>query len=249
MVNQAELPILALDFDGVICDSVVECMHTAREVSGRYEGNDCSNISIEYADKFKALRPYAKIGEDFVLIDNIIFEKNIINNEQEFLEYKDKFKDKLPNMGDRYYSKRKWIQDHDIDFWLSLNPLYDGIKENISRLEEYFNIFIVTTKDEYSAFKILEFHGILFDKEKIFGRERRSSKRDVLKFLQEKYDTKFFFVEDNFTALLDVEDLKISRVLASWGYVNLSIVNSKNIDNIFVLELKKFFQFFQSQIN
>lgn len=246
MVNQNELPILALDFDGVICDSVIECMHTAYISSGRHEEESWPILSDEYIYKFKILRPYAKSGEDFILIDNIISENINILNEDEFLKYKNKFEDILPGLSDNYYSKRKQIQDNDINYWLKINPLYDGIKENISKLEKFFNIFIVTTKDEYSVSKILEFYGIDFRKEKIFGRDRKLTKKQILKFFQEKYKEQIFFVEDNFTALLEVEDLNINRVLASWGYVNRSIINDENISNIHILILKNFYNYFFS---
>lgn len=243
--NKSALPVLILDFDGVLCDSVIECMNTA--VSCTYN-HTLITVSDEYESKFKSLRPYAKYGEDYLLIDSIIREKIKINSLQDFSQFKKENGRDLKDVSERFYAERLNMQKNNIKKWLESNPLYDGIAYSMDSLKKYYNIFIVTTKDEDSVVKILEFNKVQFERDKIFGREKGKTKKEIIASLQEKYNSRFYFLEDNLSSLIDVQSLNICRILATWGYVNYGVDKNQTLKGIFTLNLEDLHSFFMSQV-
>lgn len=64
---------LALDFDGVIVDSINECLATALNAYTRFCGKDqfCTDLRLVpegLADAFRSMRPLIRRGEDYVFL-------------------------------------------------------------------------------------------------------------------------------------------------------------------------------------
>ena len=81
--------ILVLDFDGVICNSLDECMFSAYNaylsINNRPNKiNNLNEINKLTKEEFYRLRPFIKSGEEFILSFFIINKGIKINNHLEF---------------------------------------------------------------------------------------------------------------------------------------------------------------------
>ena len=127
----------------------------------------------------------------------------------------DKLKQRFGNARD------EWLKG-DLPGWLKMNPLFPGIQTKLTSISSE-HCFIITTKQERFVEQILSANEIPFPKEQIFGLDRKLSKQQVLRELQDQYpDHPIVFLEDRLPTLINVmndHDLtNIQLVLASWGY-------------------------------
>jgi phosphoglycolate phosphatase-like HAD superfamily hydrolase len=119
-------------------------------------------------------------------------------------------------------ARDRWLQD-DPQEWLSLSPLYPGAAEILSALPPGTGCCIVTTKEERFVRQLLEYNGIDFAAENIFGLDRGMRKEAILRNLLARHsDCRVHLVEDRLETLkrfLAQPDLAAIRLhLACWGY-------------------------------
>ena len=119
---------LALDFDGVICDSQEECFKTAGYLFSNYYPNiDINHYFNKYSQRLKLYRSYVINGEDYFLIMEAVFNKITFKNQSEFNMYKLKKKDLILEIRTQFYQTRKKLIQLDLISWLIQNPIYNNI--------------------------------------------------------------------------------------------------------------------------
>lgn len=223
--------ILALDFDGVICDGLVEYFETTKRTYLQiWNENERSQID-ELAPSFYRLRSVIESGWEMpVLLRALVLGvsdaeilqnwSNVASNiiKTEGLEAKEITK-KLDTIRDN------WIES-DLEGWLELHRFYPGI---IERLQEILNsttkLYIVTTKEGRFVKRILEKEGINLSENSIIGKESKLPKYQTLRQLIEMSsieNVSLWFVEDRLKTLQSTEaqsDLEtVQLFLADWGY-------------------------------
>ena len=224
--------ILALDFDGVVCDGLLEYFQTSWRTYCQIWNPDSQKPPDDLAPKFYRLRPVIEIGWEMpVLIRALILgvpEEKIVQDwstvakeivESEQLDATDTGK-KLDTVRD------EWI-NNDLDSWLSLHRFYPGIIERIQKilLENSTELFIVTTKEGRFVKQLLQQQGVQLPEERIIGKECKRPKHQTLREIKEAYSTEsvsLWFVEDRLKTLQSVQqqpDFKeVKLYLADWGY-------------------------------
>jgi len=220
--------LYALDFDGVLCDSVIETAITAWRLSQDI-WKDMSKIDLsqEKINDFREVRPFLKIGYEAILIMRLFYvgvsvEKLCENYKEEIRKLIDQECLDVVELKKLFGEARdRWIADS-LDEWIEKNPLFDGVVEFLNGLDKE-NLYIVTTKQERFVKYILEANGIELEDNKILGLDRGMSKVDILFEIHSKNpNKKILFVEDRYPALVAVEeDSRLDDVLlelASWGY-------------------------------
>ncbi len=220
--------LYALDFDGVICDSALETSITAWKAAREYLWpNIPETIPDNIIDQFKYVRPALETGYEAILIVRLLFEgvdpqamlddfpnkmNGLIRRDQ--LDT-DKLKQRFGKIRDQ------WIEQ-DLNEWLSMNPLFPGIRSKLANIDPA-HCFIITTKQERFVHQILAANNIVIPEQQVFGLERNMSKQQVLKQLQNQYyDSPILFLEDRLPTLIKIKQdaaLKaITLLLADWGY-------------------------------
>jgi len=230
-MNHQQLNILALDFDGVICDGLIEYFATTKKTYQQIWHDN--QISDDLALSFYKLRPVIETGwempillralvlgiaEAEILADWSAIAGKIIESEQ---LNKKELAQKLDGVRD------SWINS-DLDAWLKLHRFYPGV---IDRLQQIINsaveLYIVTTKEGRFVKKLLQERGIDLPVEKIIGKESKRPKYETLRIIRDKTNTagtnlNIYFVEDRLPALQQVaqqSDLQLVKLfLADWGY-------------------------------
>ena len=254
----ADIPtLLALDFDGVICDGLIEYFQTTKRTYLQIWQDNQSSID-DLASSFYRLRPVIETGWEMpVLLRALVLgtsEAEIHQNwssicqqivESEQLEGKTVAK-QLDSVRDR------WIKS-DLDSWLELHRFYPGVIERVRQiLNSSTELYIVTTKEGRFAKSLLQQQGIELPQQQIIGKESQRPKHQTLRQLMEAASNeavRVWFVEDRLNTLKSVQqqtDLQQVRLyLAAWGYNTQSVRESVKGDRtIKLLSLEQFNQDF-----
>lgn len=251
--------ILALDFDGVICDGLIEYFASTKRAYQQIWS--ASKIDDSLADDFYPLRPVIETGWEMpILLRALVLEidkAEILNDwkgislrllESEGLE-KQSVVQKLDGVRD------SWIKN-DLDDWLGLHRFYPGVIERLQQIvDSDVEFYIVTTKEGRFVKQLLQQQGVDLARDKIIGKESKRPKYETLRIIRDAHQTdsdlSIFFVEDRLKALQQVaqqSDLDlVSLFLADWGYNlegdrNLAVQDSR----IDLLSLQQFTQGFDN---
>ncbi|PPS40622.1 HAD family hydrolase [Chroococcidiopsis sp. TS-821] len=250
----AQPTILALDFDGVICNGLNEYFETAWRTYCEIWSRTDKTPPNDLATKFYRLRPVIETGWEMpVLIaallsgvteDKILREWNAIARAilQKNQLQSATIAHKLDSLRDR------WIRD-DLASWLNLHSFYPGV---IAKLNSWLNsplqVFIVTTKEGRFVRQLLAQQGIQLSENSVFGKENKRPKYEILYELITAAKTlpvSLWFVEDRMKTLeIVAQQANLDAVklyLADWGY-NTSNERqaAQNHDRIRLLSLAQF---------
>ncbi len=226
-----EPTILALDFDGVICDGLREYFQTAWRAYCLIWQSGCQQAPPGLAAEFYRLRPVVETGWEMPLLlhallagiaaDHILqgwaaIADHLITSEKmqpaEIGAIVDDVRD-------------RWIAT-DLEGWLAEHRFYPGI---IAQLQEWVahsatGLVIISTKEGRFIRQLLQQQQVFLSDQQIIGKEAKRPKHQVLRELMTQYieTASFWFVEDRLKTLLSVkEHLDLDTIglyLADWGY-------------------------------
>ncbi len=221
--------VFALDFDGVLCDSATEMAVSAWRAGSQiwpdWHGPEPPG---EYLERFRKLRPLLETGYQAILLmglierepsDEAITARFSILSERllEATGYS-----RTEAIGLFGHTRDRWIAQ-DPEDWLSRHRFFPHAIDAFTRTTA--PVFILTTKPERFAKKLLEAQHIDFPSERIFGLDRGQPKEETLERLMERSefkDARFHFVEDRLATLRRVMGRKrlnqIQLYLVDWGY-------------------------------
>lgn len=223
--------ILALDFDGVICDGLIEYFEVAWRTYSEIWSSANETPPDDLALRFYRLRPVIETGWEMpvlikALIDGIS-DENILHQwasiaPQLLLDDKLQAREIAAKLDQQ---RDEWITT-DLGGWLSLHKFYPGVVEKIKlTLDSGVKLYIVTTKEARFVQQLLQQEGVNLPPEAIFGKEVKRPKYEILRELIQLAGDQLvslWFVEDRLKALqlvqqqADLEDVKL--FLADWGY-------------------------------
>ena len=221
--------ILALDFDGVVCNGLQEYFASTKKA---YQQIWSAEADDRLAPSFYRLRPVIETGWEMpILLRALVLgmeEAEIADHFQEIatqiVAKESLLKQELVNSLDGV--RDSWIKN-DLDDWLGLHSFYPGVIEKLSKvINSQTILYIVTTKEGRFVKQLLQQQGIDLPVEQIIGKESKRPKYETLRILRDKHqhsdEIGITFVEDRLRALQEVaqqSDLEFVRLfLADWGY-------------------------------
>lgn len=220
--------LLITDFDGVLCDSVVECLLVTYNAYYRLQTSsytrllNIEEIEPSTRDRFRRLRSYLKGAEDFVPIF-IAIEQNIpINSQQDFDRVREQYKYDLTGFQEAFYGERDYLQQHEKELWLRLNPLFEGIGEVLKQQDSFENVHILTTKRQEDVLKIFQYQSIPFPADHITYMKAAGKFQKLLEILRENNVVmhESVYIEDQIDFLVESKKYQIGSYLVEWGYVS-----------------------------
>ncbi len=252
--------ILALDFDGVICDGLIEYFQVAWRTYCQIWNTPNDTAPENLPARFYKLRPVIETGWEMPVLIKALVEKvkdddiyqnwaNIVKNLVE--------KDNLiaQEIGSQLDIIRdEWIKN-DLESWLDLHRFYPGVVATIeAAIANNTQVYIITTKEGRFAQKLLQKAGLNIGRSRIFGKEAKRPKYEILRQLITEYEVDpeaVWFVEDRLKTLQLVEqqpDLQsLHLYLADWGYNTPQERDvAKNHSRIQLISLSEFSQYFPS---
>ena len=239
------VPIYALDFDGVICDSAIETAITGWK-SATYVWPDMAGTipNESHIEQFRVLRPQLETGYEAILFMRLLQQgesvASIQANITSFIKELGADTALLKQLFGQ--TRDQWIKQA-CDEWIKMNPLFHGIAERLQILEGQ-TWYIVTTKQERFVEQILQANQVDFPMD-IYGLDRKMNKQSVLLELLERHgQKKIHLVEDRLPTLLGIqENKKLSAVelsLADWGYNTEKDQKNARLNGIKVISLSTF---------
>ena len=220
-------PLLVLDFDGVMCDSVEECFVSSWTAYHElFRGLPGSEAPVEARARFRAMRPFIRSGEDFVLVQEILDRGEIVDSQAEFDRAWQRPGIPSPRVfKELFYQARSSLMGRDRQAWLAMNPIHPHVASAISRLSPVVKFFILSTKKPHFVRETLAANGIHVPPERVLYSEGEPKLSMIEKLLQSQDDVpdgRALFVEDQIDAIRGNTNPRIQVYLASWGYVQKS---------------------------
>jgi phosphoglycolate phosphatase-like HAD superfamily hydrolase len=256
MLNLKSPKILALDFDGVICDGSIEYFQAAKRTYLKVWQQEDSQKLNDLAPDYYKLRPVIEVGWEMPIliramvlgIDYTEIFQNWSNISGQIIESE---KLNTQEIGKQLDAIRdRWIESN-LEEWLALHRFYPGI---IDRLREIINstpeLYVVSTKEGRFIDRLLQQQGIKLPSTSIIGKECKQPKHETLRqLINHRDDPSLWFVEDRLKTLETVKqqpDLpNISLFLADWGYNTAKERETADRDpRIQLLSLEQFLQDF-----
>lgn len=217
---------MALDFDGVIADSILECALVACNGYYAFQGSgtrlkSSREISAITLSKFRLLRPYIRSGEDYLYLFQALDEGIEIADQVEFDKFHDTHLDRKESYYQLFYAEREALMISDYENWIALNPLYNGMADFLQSLKQGILLQIISTKAARYISKILDYNGIRLAAKQIHQAGRGLSKIDIIKRLLRENQLspgQVVFIDDHPDTVREVSATGVVCLLAGWGY-------------------------------
>jgi phosphoglycolate phosphatase-like HAD superfamily hydrolase len=233
--------ILALDFDGVICDSSREVFVVAIDTYAALEPDSAllgqlislrnhaadggsEHLDAEIYKRFRDLLPLGNRAEDFGVSLQAIENHAVINDQEAYdAFYSEIGQPWLDRFHRLFYECRGILREGDLRRWLQLHLPFPGLADTLRRHKERTLPAVATAKDNRSVRLLLDELGFdnVFDAELILDKETGVEKTHHLRVLHERTGAEFediTFVDDKVNHLVRVAELGVRPVLAGWGF-------------------------------
>lgn len=224
--------LLALDFDGVVCDGLIEYFQTAWRTYCEIWSPPSQTPTANLADRFYRLRPVIETGWEMpVLIRSLLLgipEEKILHDwpaiAQQLLKEGGLV---AADIGAKLDQVRdEWIST-DLANWLGQHRFYPGVVERLQWLvSSPVRLTIISTKEGRFVQQLLQQQDISLPQECIIGKESKRPKyvvlQELIKLATASSLLSLWFVEDRLKTLQSVKqqaDLdSVKLFLADWGY-------------------------------
>jgi len=242
---------LALDFDGVVADSINECLATALVSFSRFQGGDrdlpeLGSLPLALNTAFRHMRPLIRRGEDYVFLIQAFEEKVVLESQQQFDSYLEANEGRRDSYRQLFYSERARLQEEDIESWLDLNPLYPGMADFLRGFWDPASAFVVTTKDMASVQLVFSRYDIAIPDDNLFQATRSYRKPAILNQIITEHqieNEQLHFVDDHAATVLEVtRDSRATCYCAAWGYNTPEQLDTLQEMGVQALSLEEFFE-------
>ena len=222
--------ILALDFDGVVCDGLIEYFQTAWQAYCELFKVEATEPPPGLAERFYPLRPVVESGWEMPILLQAL---QLGLDDGDILPSWGAIAPRLTTEAGLERSQAaaavdgvrdRWIQA-DLDNWLGQHRFYPGVLDKIQQaIAEGVEVYIISTKEGRFIQQLLGQQGITVPPERILGKEVKQPKYETLRQLYQQSSSSpdIWFVEDRLKALESVQqqpDLDtVQLFLAIWGY-------------------------------
>ena len=233
--------ILALDFDGVLCDSSREVFVVAvdayalkepgspllqRLTELRDDARDGgkNHLDDSLVQAFADLLPLGNRAEDFGITLRALETGAAIGDQGAYDSFYAKHERVwLEDYHRLFYEARARLRADDLGAWLRLHLPYPGLAETLRRHAADTRLAVATAKDSRSVSLLLEELGMadVFGADLILDKETGVEKTHHLRVLRDRLDADFSeitFVDDKVNHLEQVAGLGVRPVLAGWGF-------------------------------
>ena len=230
--------IIVFDFDGVVCDSTDECMVTSWNAWEEWETrdnfrNDLSEFTEDNKVNFRKVRPRVRGAGEYYILRRAFSEGISIDNQEVYDKLEEEWKEHIVPFKTIFFKAREKLRRDDINAWIDLHPVFNGVVEVMKTLNDQNRLCIATLKDAKSVRLILENKGIKIKENRMLDQSRIKSKLQALDIFRKQLGCNkkdMVFIDDNVTHLLEPKNEKYIVFLATWGpvledYLSIAKIN------------------------
>ena len=243
--------LLMLDFDGVIAQSIDECLVSGHNAYADYSGGSrverMEELDRDWVETARHLRNFIRNGEDYVYIAHALASGEEVNGQEDFDAFKQDNIDLKDLFFERFFQARQSFARSRPEQWCELSPLYPGMAGFLKEYEPGNNLYIITTKLLVFVREILSFHNIDLQQENLFDtRDGRSKSQIITDILADRQISKkqCYFLDDQVDTVIKVCPTGIHAILALWGYNNKEQAEKAQSRGVETMTRDAFFQFF-----
>ncbi len=235
------MKVLAIDYDGVIVDSVMDSLFVSHNAYLKLFGSEKRKqfggepftfqnwpfILKKYPEEIKyyrSLRPYIRDATDYGLIQELMEDGENILNQEEFDNYRGTARFNLQKFQVAFYQERKRLQEENFKEWLGLEPPYLEVIRGIRKfVKEGIKVMVATSNRTEFIFQSFhpQYYDIPVKSEDILDFKFGEDKSKQIQYIHEKHKVDFnniYFVDDQLAHLEQTRSLGISVFLAGWSY-------------------------------
>jgi len=225
-------PIVALDFDGVICDSIDECMLTAFNAYHAFQGHrkwvdSPSKIDREFSDRFRLFRYLVRPAKEYWLLVHLIFNQKGNIDQSQFNILKEEYSEILVEFEPFFYETRHRFRVENLAGWSELHRIYTEFLEGWDKVRNRSSVYLVTDKDLWSVEYFVRLWGLGISKTRSWTKEKRLPKAVAIEQISQQTgcpSENVLFVDDNPHYLNEVSMVGARCFWASWGYSDFETV-------------------------
>jgi len=244
--------ILALDFDGVVIDSIEECLVVSYNALAIHRGRpdriaDLSELDLKIVKEARRIRNFIRHGQDYVFIQLALEQKVTIENQPDFDRFLDDNQSLNPNFRKLFYEERARFLEDKPEQWLTLNPFYAGMQEFLEMYQPKEQLYIITTKLTENVRAIVDAANIDIIPENIYSADSQLTKTQIIQnLLQQKQirPDRFHFIDDQVDTLIKACGTGVNLYLAEWGYNNIEQIQRARENDLELLLLTDFYRLF-----
>ncbi len=230
--------LVFLDFDGVICDSLLECLVSSwKAYHELYLKEKRRSVAVSLRRNFSLLRPYVRAGEDFILMQELIDTGTTVQSQEEFdAQLEIRSARTLELYSELFYAARSQILKTQRAYWIGLNRIYPHIKEVLPLWAAARRLYVLSTKRADFIREILRANSITIDRSRILSCGAREKRALILSTLDKHRLQRALFIDDQIDHLTSqwAHDPRIVGNLAAWGYVeNRWLVEQQRVEVLF----------------
>lgn len=241
---------LLFDFDGVLCDSVLECFITAYNAygltfaRGHHVVYSADAIDDEWQGAFLRYRPMVRTAGEYGLLWKAIVEQRHLDESVPLREQVDTLSDEdLGRFMSAFFSFRNDWRVRERGSWLRCHTVYPGIPELLQAAKGTTPMFILSAKDRKSLCDLVESYRWPIPATHIYGlgddKDKDTDKDDHWALLVRDHGLtpeRCYYVDDNVRNLRLLESHGVRPLWAKWGYLTLQELALESLDGIKVLE-------------
>jgi phosphoglycolate phosphatase-like HAD superfamily hydrolase len=220
--------LLALDFDGVLCDGMSEYFGSAWHACRHLRPSLAPDPPRGLAEGFARVRPVIEHGWEMPLLIMALLsgasEADILERWRPEARLAESALGRGEIAAALDGARDEWIARSEAD-WLDQHRFYPGVIERLRRLREGpTRLVVVTTKEGRFARKLLARQGLDLGVDDVYGKEAARPKSTILSELAEPRSParRLWFVEDRLQTLDAVKRTRgledVGLFLADWGY-------------------------------
>lgn len=212
--------ILCCDFDGVLCDSIAECLVTGFNAFYHQKIFSPQDAGSTLQHFFYAHRHLVRPAQEFYLLF-YAYEHGIQHlDENKIFILKHKLADAIKNFAKNFYQERDCLMQN-LEHWLKLHKLYPESQTFLKQGRRSF--YIVTNKNLQAVTALARYFGFEERIISIYSKEIALDKRILFEtmFTKEKFDPSsrhIIFIDDSEAHLEDIDGLGLDLGFAAWGY-------------------------------
>lgn len=220
-------PIVALDFDGVICDSVEECLLVTYGAFQAWKDREVLpppsfvRPPDDFSTYFRAHRYLVRPAQEYWLLVSAFHDGAQPLTMSRFRELARVHRAELAEFEPIYFRIREALRASDPAAWFRLYRVYDEFVGAWPLLAESADVHIVTTRDQASLRLLLDEFSIDIPASRLWTKERTATKPGALLAIAHQADvacSTISYVDDHVDHLEDVSDVGARVFWASWGY-------------------------------
>ena len=247
---QAKQHLLALDFDGVVIDSIQECLLNGYNAYARFSNgtpaSQFDDLPSTWLAEARRRRNFIRNGEDYVFIAHSIHQNAAINDQADFDAFVERHRDLRSHFFDLIYRQRLDFSAQTPELWGTLNPLYPEMGDFLRGYSDKQNLYIITSKKLIFVEKILSAHCIDLPAANVMDTSRAGKRQLIEEILRARTlpPDSFYFIDDQIDTLIKIQPTGVHLMLAAWGYNNDGQRKVAEAHGLSVISLEEFFQMF-----